>query len=94
MDFEWDEEKRQANIAKHGIDFVNATGIFEDETVTVEDTRTDYGEKRLISKGMFRGRVYVVIHTERNGVIRLISAWRGGRKDYEQYQAGISGRNP
>ena len=65
MEFEWDEEKRQANIAKHGIDPVNASSIFEGKTITFEDTRHDYGERRFIAKGLFNGRLYVVVYTLR-----------------------------
>jgi len=46
MDFEWDESKRQANIVKHGIDFVDAGAIFERHFIETEDRRRDYGEPR------------------------------------------------
>jgi uncharacterized DUF497 family protein len=39
MDFEWDEAKRQANILKHGIDFVDAMGIFTSRFLETEDLR-------------------------------------------------------
>ena len=38
MDFEWDESKRLANVAKHGIDFSDAVQIFEGNFV---EARTD-----------------------------------------------------
>jgi len=37
MEFEWDEAKRQANILKHGIDFVDAGAIFDRRFVETED---------------------------------------------------------
>lgn len=40
----WDENKRQSNLAKHGIDFVGAETIFDHRMVTREDTRAAYGE--------------------------------------------------
>lgn len=86
MQFEWDEEKRQQNLDKHGVDFLDAALIFEGETLLREDTRADYGEVRFASLGMVDDVPYVVIHTERNGNIRLISAWKGGRKEYEKYK--------
>lgn len=45
MDFEWDEEKRLANIEKHGIDFVDAVAIFGNPHVTAPAKTID-GEKR------------------------------------------------
>ena len=86
MQFEWNEEKRQQNIEKHGVDLLFAAMIFEGETLTREDDRHDYGEVRFASLGLVDDAPYVVIHTERNGMVRLISAWKGGRKDYERYK--------
>ena len=45
MDFEGDEAKRQANILKHGIDFVDAIGIFASRSTKAEDLRRAYGER-------------------------------------------------
>lgn len=43
MEFEWDEEKRLANLRKHGIDFVDVPAVFEEDIVIVEDARYSYG---------------------------------------------------
>ena len=47
MEFEWDEAKRLANLRKHGIDFVDVPAVFDEDIVTVEDDRYNYGEQRL-----------------------------------------------
>ena len=86
MKFEWSEEKRQATIKDRGVDFLYAALIFEDETLTREDDREDYGEVRFASLGLVDNVPYVVIHTKRGENTRLISAWKGGRKDYEKYK--------
>lgn len=86
MQFEWDETKRAQNIEKHGVDFLFAALIFEGETLTRKDDREDYGEDRFASLGLVDGVAYTVIHTERGNNIRLISAWKGGRRDYEKYK--------
>ena len=52
MDFEWDDNKNQQNIAKHGISFEQASAIFEGFTLDAPDDRFDYGEERTISLGM------------------------------------------
>ncbi|WP_020560604.1 BrnT family toxin [Thiofilum flexile] len=88
--FEWDEDKNQSNIAKHGISFDLAKRIFEGPVFTFLDTRDDYGEDREISIGMVEGiLILTVVHTEReDGIIRLISARRATqaeRKRYENY---------
>ena len=71
--FEWDEAKRLSNLRRHGIDFAEAARIFEGLTHTVEDNRFEYGEERLLTYGLFRGKVVVIVHTERSGTIRVIS---------------------
>lgn len=65
MDFEWDGAKRQANILKHGIDFVDAIAIFGGHIKESEDRRRDYGERRLRTFGEIDGRVLHVIWTPR-----------------------------
>lgn len=88
MNFEWDETKNQQNIAKHGLSFEDASRIFEGITLNAVDDRFDYGEVREISIGQIDGLVVVtVVHTDRFGVCRIISARqasRAERKGYEQ----------
>jgi uncharacterized DUF497 family protein len=92
VQFEWDEKKRRQGIEKHGVDFVYAALIFEGDVLTRCDDREDYGEERLISLGLVDGECFVVVHTERNGSTRLITAWKGGRDERAEYQAGIARR--
>lgn len=73
MNFEWDEDKRQSNIVKHGFDFVGVEAVFDGLTVTVPDNRFDYGEERFVTFGLLDGRVVAVAHTETDAVIRIIS---------------------
>jgi hypothetical protein len=86
MRFVWNEDKRQLTIEERGVDFLYAALIFEGETLTREDNRENYGELRFISLGLIDDVPYVVVHTERDGETRLITAWKGGRKDYEKYK--------
>ena len=86
MKLEWDDEKRRKNISKHGVDLIYAALIFEGPTLTKTDNRRTYGEERFISLGLVDGTAFVVVHTQRGEHIRLISAWKGGRKDYGKYQ--------
>jgi uncharacterized DUF497 family protein len=92
VEFEWDESKRQQVREKHGIDILYAALIFENHVLTKPDNRADYGEERLISLGIVDDECFVVVHTQRNGSMRLITAWKGGRIEYDQYQAGLARR--
>lgn len=74
MRFEWDEKKRLINIKKHGIDFIDVPAIFASDTVTVIDDRFEYGEVRYQTLGLLKSRVILVVHTESESLIRIISA--------------------
>ena len=81
MRFEWDEAKRESNILKHGIDFIGVESLFEGETLTILDDRFDYAEDRFITLGLLDGRVVVIVHTEADNVIRIISARKATRNE-------------
>lgn len=91
MNFEWDENKRQANIQKHGIDFVDVIEVFKSPMLTQLDTREDYGEDRWIGIGVMKGRIIVVAYTERSeDTVRIISARKALNHERKLYEKGIS----
>ena len=85
MRLEWDETKRRANLRKHGIDFANAEEVFDAITITIEDTRFDYGETRFITLGLLKGHVVVVTHTEQPDLIRIISMRKATKYEEANY---------
>ncbi len=86
MLFEWDETKSLTNFRKHGIRFDEAVRIFSQPVLTRVDNRKDYGEVREISTGLLDEQVVlVVVHTERDGTTRLISARRAKRAERKAY---------
>jgi uncharacterized protein len=90
MRFEWDEEKNQANIQKHGLDFVDAQEMFAAPMLTAIDDREDYGEDRWIGLGMIRSRIVVVVFTERGeGVIRIISLRKALKHERERFEQAL-----
>jgi uncharacterized DUF497 family protein len=93
LEFEWDEEKRAKVRQERGFDLFEAALIFEGPVLTRPDERTNYGEERLVSTGYVGEVCYVVVHTTRAGVTRLITAWKGGRRDRAQYQENLAGGN-
>ena len=88
MQSEWDENKNKANIERHGISFALAKEIFDGFTVSRIDDRYDYGEIREVSLGKLEKVVVIsVVHTDRDGVCRIISARpakKSERKIYEE----------
>ncbi|OIQ00106.1 MAG: hypothetical protein AUK55_02120 [Syntrophobacteraceae bacterium CG2_30_61_12] len=83
MKFTWDENKRRANLLKHGFDFLDAIKVFGGITRTFEDDRFDYGEQRFITLGLVRSTVTVIAHTENDNEIRIISMRKATRHEQE-----------
>jgi uncharacterized DUF497 family protein len=89
MVFEWDNKKRASNVKKHGIDFINAQTVFDGFTLTIEDDRYEYGEKRFVTFGMLEGRVVAVVHTETQETIRIISIQKATKYEEKAYFSQI-----
>ena len=85
MNLEWDESKRLRNISKHGIDFRDSAAVLAGPVVTMRDDRADYGEARLVTFGLLRGRVVAIAHTESADSIRVISMRKATRREQAQY---------
>lgn len=90
MRFEWDEAKRQRNLSRHGIDFADLPLLFDGATVLLVDDRFDYGEIRFTTLGLLNGIVFLVVHTETDEVIRLISARKATKYEEESYYQEIA----
>ena len=86
MDFEWDGAKSESNFRKHGVDFEEATKVFDDlRRVEWFDDRRDYREERYLALGESEGRVLLVAYTLRGETIRLIHARRANKRESEMY---------
>ena len=84
--FEWDENKRTINLEKHGIDFINAVGIFGDvNRIELETIRN--GESRVISIGRVYDIILLVVYVHRQEKKRLISARRASAEERECYES-------
>jgi uncharacterized DUF497 family protein len=87
MEFEWDSEKSDRCFAERGFDFdYAAQAFFDPDRILKKDNRYDYGEHRyqLISK--IQERVFVIIFTPREDIIRIISARKGNQREVKQYE--------
>jgi uncharacterized DUF497 family protein len=70
----FDPAKRSKTLAERGLDFADAVRVFEGVTVEIEDTRKDYGERRIICFGRLEGRIVVIGYTQRGASVRHVSA--------------------
>ena len=91
-EFEWDETKNRANLAKDGIDFDEAKRLFERYFYFEDDTRMDYGEVRTIAYGVVDNSVLTVVYTMRGNTRRIISARRARRDERRTYRAAETRR--
>jgi uncharacterized DUF497 family protein len=87
MDYQWDPVKAATNQGKHGVDFADAVGVFEDEWALTIKEEYVAGEQRFATLGTdFLERLLVVVYTYRGGKIRLISARVASRKERRAYE--------
>lgn len=86
MEFEWDENKNNSNMQKHGIDFNDAKEVFKDQdSKSAPDLRKDYEEDRWKLIGKIYSSIISVIYTKRNNITRIISARKASNKEREEY---------
>ena len=93
MLFERDDRKCRKNIDKHGVDFSDGVQMFSSPMLVMSDRRQSYGEPRHIGIGFIRGRVMVMVYTEREGnVIRIISLRKANKREQTKFKKAIQDR--
>ena len=90
LKFQWDEKKAKINLQKHSVSFEEAKTVLNDElSVTYSDYTHSVDEERFIDIGMSeKGRLLVVVYTEREGSIRIISAREATKYERRYYEEG------
>lgn len=90
--FEWDNEKAKQNYIKHKVFFSEAASVFQDPlAITIFDEKHSESEDRWLTVGISaNGKCYVVSHTfvrisNKNSIIRIISAGKATKKEQKQY---------
>ncbi len=90
MLFEWNKNKAQHNLLKHGVSFEEASTSFQDKmSITIIDPLHSEDEDRFVLIGYSKNnRLLVVIHTDRNNRTRIISARQATKKERMKYEEG------
>jgi len=90
LNFEWDEEKTKTNFKKHRVSFDEAITVFLDPfSITIADPNHSVDEQRYIDIGSSdKGRVLVVVYTERLSNIRIISCRKATPSERKLYEKG------
>jgi uncharacterized DUF497 family protein len=88
LTFEWDEVNAKENVLKHKIPFDEGKTLFNDPFLLTYPDIDNYGvEERFINIGVSaKGRILVLIHTERHGNIRIISCRKATVRERRHYE--------
>jgi uncharacterized DUF497 family protein len=90
LEFEWDNDKAKRNIKKHGVSFEEAMTVFADPlSLTIHDPEHSDEEDRFVILGESSGRrLLVVVFTDRDDRIRIITASVATRQERKNYEEG------
>ncbi|MEA2036813.1 MAG: BrnT family toxin [Nanoarchaeota archaeon] len=86
MKFEYDENKSHINKEKHGIDFVDAQNLWQDENALIVPANIIGDEARYALISIFKNRCYTAIFTHRNEMYRIISVRRCRKNEEKSYE--------
>jgi uncharacterized DUF497 family protein len=81
----FDPAKRLRTLEQRGLDFLDAETVFAGPTIELPDRRRDYGEVRIICIGRLRGRVVIVVYTDRNGIRHIISMRKANDREQRRF---------
>jgi len=87
MQYEWDEKKRLANLARHKVDFKDAVDFEWDTALETTDDRFEYGEERWVALGFINTKLYVMVYTLRSDRIRMISLRKANKREKNYYES-------
>ena len=86
MRFTFDPAKQSSSIKKHGYDLADVQKLIESRrTLTFEDNRFDYGEARFVTMGLLSDVVVVIVTTETESEIRVISMRKADKHEQKIY---------
>lgn len=86
MKIQFDEAKREATLLQRGLDMARADEVFAGESLTVEDDREDYGERRYITVGFLDQRMIVFVWTRRASAYRIISMRKANGREQKTFE--------
>ncbi|MEO5330550.1 MAG: BrnT family toxin [Magnetococcus sp. YQC-5] len=73
MKITYDPAKRDKTLAERGLDFENASSVFTGRIYEIEDTRKNYGERRIMCFGKLNGRMMVIGYVQRGEARHIFS---------------------
>lgn len=84
--FEFDDSKSQANLSKHGVNFIDAQLLWDDPRLLEIPAKTE-DEPRFLVIGLINGKYWSAVLTYRGENIRLISVRRSRAEEVTLYES-------
>ena len=85
----FDAAKREKTLLERDLDFLDAAKVFEGQKIEFEDTRADYGERRMICFGFLNDRLVAIVYVQRGNVRRIISMRKANDREQAKFQDGF-----
>lgn len=90
MKLSYDPEKRARTLAERGLDFDDAVHVFAGPALTIEDDRRDYGEKRFQTMGLLNDRLVMIVWTQREDTLHLISMRKANDREKKKFESRMA----
>jgi len=86
--FQWHPQKAAQNVQKHDVTFAEAATVFQDPLAYIfdDDLHADQEYRELIIGYSIQRRLLIISFTERENLIRIISARKANQREYEAYE--------
>lgn len=82
----YDPNKRENTLKERGLDFLDASLVFNGAVYEFEDTREDYQEKRIIAVGHLAGGMVIVGYVKRSNTRHIFSMRKANEREIKRYQ--------
>jgi hypothetical protein len=88
MRYEWDSAKAKANVESHGVSFIEAVTVLDDDFALTREDSDSLDEQRFVTLGLSDvGNLLVVVYTYREpDAVRIISAWKANKPQRSRYE--------
>jgi uncharacterized protein len=85
MKITFDPVKRANTLRDRSLDFVDAEEVFAGKALNIPDQRRDYGEPRIITVGLLRGRMVIVVWTPRGNGRHVFSMRKANDREKARF---------
>jgi hypothetical protein len=85
MKITFDPAKRASTLKDRSLDFADAAEVFEGKALNIPDQRRDYGEPRIITVGLLRGRMVIVVWTPRDDARHVFSMRKANDREKARF---------